>query len=341
VSGRDATARRPSGSGSDPEAQARRSAWKIALACAAIAAGAALLGYWGLLAAPLPEGALARIGGVVFDREDLEAYLGEPAAFESVGRARRAVDRFVGHQLLELAAQARGESADGLLERLVEERGAPDPVGEDEVRERYERDRHLYERKREVRIAYAGIPVVASSEGDAPNRSELRRLAEQILVRARLHPAREELALWIPRDETRAYALESGPWACEPDEIVRPQQDAQPRPAPELLAAACELREGRLTPVIETEEGFFIAKVRRRTRAWRLPFAKVARQIAEDLERERFEAARRAESERLRRRARVRTSPEAIASLVVPGEPTRDVADPRAPPSPPGFSEES
>jgi hypothetical protein len=306
-----------------------------------VAAGAALLVYWGILAEPLPQGAIARIGGVVFDREDLEAYLGGPATFESVGQARRAVDRFVGHQLLELAARVRGESADGLLERLVEERGAPDPVREEDVRARYERDRHRYEREREVRIAYAGIPVVASTEGDPPSRAELRELAEQILVRARLHPAREELALWIPRNETRAYALESGPWACEPQGLTGSDEAAQPRPAPELLAAACDLREGRLTPVIETEEGFFIAKVRRRTRAWRLPFAKVARQIQEDLERERFEAARHAESERLRRRARIRTSPGAIASLVVPGAPMRNVADPRAPPAPPGFSEES
>jgi hypothetical protein len=307
--------------------------------------GLALLVWKGVVDDPLPAGKIARVAGVHFDHRDLEAYLGGgEAEFESLAGARRAVDRFVGHQVLLLAAQERDEPVEGLLERLVEQRGYPEPVTEAEVRARYERDRHLYQREREVRIAYAGIPLAAGSgDSGAPSSpAALRELADQILVRARLHPAREELALWIPRSEPRAYALESGPWPCVSAEHSRPQQGQAAGPPPSLIAAACELREGRLTPVIETEDGFFVAKVRRRTRAWKTPYARVARTLREDLERERFEAARRRESERLRERARIRLGPEAIASLVVPGAPSSlAVEEPAGPPRPPGLSEDS
>lgn len=299
--------------------------------------------WWGLSEEPLSEGTIARISGVEFGRDDLDAYLGEPAEFDSIASARRAVDRFVGQQVLLQAARERSEPVGELLGRLVEESGPPAPVTEGEVRARYDRDRHLYERPREVRIAYAGVPAGGSPRGEGvASRAELARLADQILVRARLHPGRQELALWIPRGERRAYALESGPWPCASTPHAQQEVAKSAGPPAELLAAACKLREGRLTPVIEVEEGFFIAKVRRRTRAWKIPYAKIAGTLREDMERERFEAARRRESDRLRARARIRLGQEAIASLVVQSAPSSLVAEePAGPPRPPGLSEDS
>jgi hypothetical protein len=96
-----------------------------------------------------------------------------------------------------------------------------------------------------------------------------------------------------------------------------------------------------LTPIIETAEGFYVAKVRRRTRAWRIPFARIQRELRQDIERERHDEARRAVSKQLRRDARVRVSPAAIAAFVSPREPEVIASDLAHPPGPPGFSEDS
>jgi hypothetical protein len=114
------------------------------------------------------------------------------------------------------------------------------------------------------------------------------------------------------------------------------------RPPDELLRVACSLREGRLTPIVETDDGFYFAKVRRRSRAWRVPFRRVARQLREEIEQERLSAARRAALEQLRQNARIRVSPDAIAALVVERSPRPSPApDSLHPPTPPGLTEDS
>lgn len=307
-------------------------AWSVVLLAACVVGWRA----WDAMG-PLPEGCIARVSGVAFDRDDLARDLGAALEFDTVSEARRTVDRFVGRQVLRLAAQARGEAPDELLERLVEERGAPAEVTDADVRVRYERDRHLYERPEQVRLAYAVVPV---SSGTPAAREDLRRLSEQILMRARLHPARRELALWIPRSEARAHVVESGPWPCDAPRGQR-ADDGAAAPPDALLDASCALRAGRLTPVVETPDAFYVGKTREKSRAWRKPFARVAREIRSDLERERFETARRRESDRLRRRANVRIGLDAIAALVTSSTPEEESAvGHHGPPLPPGAWEE-
>lgn len=289
----------------------------------------------GMSEVPLPNGAIARVDGVLFDRADLAEYLGFDPEFDDLASARRAVDRFVGDQVLRLGAAARGEAVEGLLERLVDEAGGPAEVTDEDVRARYQRDFALYNRDREARLAYAVVPIARDGE-TSDSRSALRNLAERISLRARLHPGRTELPLWIPRGETRAFVLESGPWSCESAGSDGESEEPGTRPPAEVLRAACGLREGRLTPIIETETGFYVAKLRRKSRAWRIPLVRVEREIRADLERERLESARRRESQRLVELARVAVSPQAIAELVTPSAPATTTPGRSGPPLPPG-----
>jgi hypothetical protein len=297
--------------------------------------GVASLLSWSYLDSPLPEAALASVDGVILERSDLERHLGRKAEFAQLSEARRAVDRLVDEQLLIRTAAEIGEEPRDLLSHLVDERGGVPTVTDEDARARFQADLDRYVHGREVTLTLAGVPIPSGS-ANVESRPQLRAVAEQVRARARLHPAAEEIPLWIPRDETRAYAVGSGPWSCEESAAATSKGV---RPPEELLRVACSLREGRLSPIVETADGFYFAKVRRRSRAWRVPFRRVARQLRDEIEQERLSSARRAALEQLRQSAQIRISPEAIAALVIESSPQRSSAhDSLHPPSPPGLS---
>lgn len=146
----------------------------------------------------------------------------------------------------------------------VEERVRISPA---EVRELYERNREEYQIPAKVKVRMIVLKKNGNERIDGPTREEAASIRKKLVDRD------EDFAVLAKRMSEGSNAERGGDWGWIEPRILRS----------ELAAVARELGPGEISPVIETENEFYILTVEGRRNAVVTPFEEIEPQIEREL----------------------------------------------------------
>lgn len=207
-------------------------------------------------------------------------------------------DRFTNRVMLLKALQEqrltweewRNEMRDRLVVHQMRQReiNARVVITPQQVREAYERDIERYRKPEEVWVRLIGLQKGMNEEERAVKKAEAERLRERIL-------AGEDFAAVARAESEGPKAAEGG------DQGWRKPEEY----SGELARVIQTLEPGQVSPVVETEEMYFLVKLEGRKNAALVPFEEVRAQIQEQLRRQEEERLYKMWIEQLRRKHHV------------------------------------
>jgi peptidyl-prolyl cis-trans isomerase C len=240
---------------------------------------------------------IARVEGVPITRADFEAKLQEQppvirARYATLERKKEFLETLLRFEVL--AAEAERQKLDRdpeirdatrklMVQRLVrkqfDDAEVAKGVSDSDAKSYY--SAHLDEFQKPERLRLAGIFVKA--EKGTPPRSQKAAELQKLLARIRADESKNPLAF---SNAARDHSEDLLSKTAGGDLGYRTRQEFEKQFSPELASAAFGLRDGQLSNVVETPQGFWILKASARHPALNRPLDEVKAQLVARIARE-------------------------------------------------------
>jgi peptidyl-prolyl cis-trans isomerase C len=295
----------------------------------AVAAVAACQGQRG----PKKSGpAVARGDGVVITVDEFKSRLKEQSPiirsrFTTVERKKEFLDGLVRFEVLAAEAERQGLDQDPdvqnavrklMVQKLVQKyfqdgAGAKD-IPEAELREYYEKNQAEYFRPARVRVGIVSFLAAQGTPQRAAKSSAARKAAGELKAQVAKNPlAFGQLAQKLSEDEaSRAVGGDLGFKSLE--ELSKAYGDT-------FAAAVFGQKDGTVSGVLESPQGFHVLRVAGRQEELNRPFEQVKDQLGARLARERKQKELESWVKGLKEKARVRVDEAALEKITVDTEP--------------------
>lgn len=261
------------------------------------------------------------------------------ARYQTVEQRREYVDNLSRSEVLVQEALRRGLQNDPdvievakkvMVQKLIQQdaEAKAGPVSDAELAEYYEKHKTDYVKPENVRLTDVFLAAPAS---DAAARKAKKAQAQGLLDKAKALPPRDFAAFGkLARENSEDPATKP----LDGDMRYLTLEDIGARFAPEVATAAAALKEsGELSPLVETEKGFYLLKLQGRQAALNLTIDQVKPQLQGRIQNERRQANFEALVASLKDSAHYHLDEGALAKVQVDMKaPTKEAKRP-----PPGF----
>jgi peptidyl-prolyl cis-trans isomerase C len=307
----------------------RRSAPLLLLAALLAAGALAACGQRG----PKKSGpAVARGDGVVVTVDEFKGRLKEQSPiirsrFTTLERKKEFLDGLVRFEVLASEAERQGLANDPeiqtalrklmvqkLVQRYFQDPGQGKEIPEAELREYFEKNKAEYFRPARVRLAAVSFLAAPGTPQRAAKGAAARKVAGDIKAQAAKNPmAFGQLAQKYSEDETTK--------SIGGDLGFRSQEELAKGWGEKFAAEVFAMKDGTVSNVIESNQGFHVVRVSGRQEELNRPFEQVKEQLGARLARERKQKELEAWVKGLREKARVQIDDAALEKIVVDAEP--------------------
>jgi peptidyl-prolyl cis-trans isomerase C len=283
--------------------------------------------------APKKSGPVVASGnGITITADEFKARLDEQSPFirsrySTLERKKEFLDNLVRFEVLAKEAERQGLANDPdvqntlkkiMVQKLVQKNfqdgGAAGDVPEAELQKYYEDHKDEYNRPKRVRVA----AIVLNAPQGSPDRAKKLALAQKTLARVKAEEKKNTLAFaQIVSEVSEDQATK----AAAGDLQFKSREELEKAYSKEVADAAFALKPGQVSPVVETDKGFYLLKYTGEQPELSRPFDQVKTQIANKLHREKKTKEFDEWLKGLRETAKVTIDEKALEAIEVPAAP--------------------
>jgi peptidyl-prolyl cis-trans isomerase C len=279
--------------------------------------------------------AVAKGNGITVTVDEFKARLDEQSPFirarySTLERKKEFLDNLIRFEVLAREAERQGLANDPdvqltlkkiMVQKLVQKNfqdapGTQPDLPEAELQKYYDQHRDEYQRPRKVRVA----AVVLSAPTGSPERAKKLALAKKALAKLKTEEKKNTLAF---AQIVTEFSDDPATKASAGDLQFKTHEELERGYSKQLADTAFQLKPGETSGVVESGQGFYIAKYTGEQPELNRSFDQAKPQIANKLQREKKTKEFDAWLKKLREQARVQVDEKALEGVEVPAAPTQ------------------